>query len=298
MSFSLSILFIWNQEILKLSILIDDGPLSPDGFGEVNENADDFLGVVDSFLSIKIPKTIRGIIMTTINNNFRIQDIVIYNADFLKLDLKEKADLIITSPPYNIGIDYGVYDDNKTYKEYLEFSKSWLAKCYKVLRDSGRICINVPLSTNNHSISADLTILAKRAEFKYKGAIVWNQPMLKLLPASRYSLVFSKNVELILIFYKNDWIPIKREFKDWVNEIWNFSGESRRRVDHPAPFPIEIPRRLIKMFIEKEGIVLDPFSGSGTTMVACKLLNRRGVGIEIDEKYFENSIDRLENKKW
>ncbi len=258
-------------------------------------SAPDFLGVVDFAFSIKIPKASRGIIIMENKNIFFISDIILRKGDFLKLSLS-KADLIVTSPPYNIGIDYGIYDDRKTYKEYLDFSKAWLAKCFEILMAGGRICVNVPIDIQGHSLSADLTILAKRAGFKYKGTIIWNPSA--ALGASKHSMVFSRNIELILIFYKDGWKPVKAEFKEWVNEIWQFSGESKKRVGHPAPFPVEIPRRLMKMFSDPHDIVLDPFSGSGSTMVACMLCGRKGIGVEIDEKYVKASIDRLKNKKW
>ncbi len=208
----------------------------------------------------------------------------------------ELINLIITSPPYNIGIEYGTYDDNKTYKEYLEFTKDWLTKCFEVLENNGRICINVPIDTGKNgkrSIAADITILAKRAGFKYKGTIIWH----KETKRNDFAMSFSKNTEVVIVLYKGEWKPVKKEFREWVNEIWNFSGESKKRVGHPAPFPVEIPRRLIKMFSDKDEVVLDPFMGSGTTMVAAFLLQRKGIGVEISNEYFEVAIDRIKNKK-
>jgi site-specific DNA-methyltransferase (adenine-specific) len=228
----------------------------------------------------------------------RIGDIQIFNEDFLELKLdNEIADLIITSPPYNIGIDYGEYDDSKTYQDYIAFSRLWLTKCFSILKNNGRICINIPIDTGKNgkrSIAADITILAKRAGFKYKATIIWN----KQNSANKHSMVFSKNIEVILVLYKDDWVPIKTEFKEWVNNIWTFNGESPKRVNHPAAFPMEIPHRLIKMFSENDEIIFDPFSGSGTTMAACVLYQRKGIGVEIDYKYFMNSIKRIEEKKW
>jgi site-specific DNA-methyltransferase (adenine-specific) len=227
------------------------------------------------------------------NKIFRIQDIIFYNGDFLKFKGQEgKVELIVTSPPYNIGIDYGKYDDNKTYKEYLEFTKAWLGKTLQLLKDNGRICINVPIDTGKfgkRSLAADLTILAKRAGFKYKGTIIWNKQNSK----NKFAMNFSKNVEVILIFYKEEWKAVPAEYREWVNEVWQFSGENPKRVNHPAAFPVEIPRRLIKMFSEKGDTILDPFLGSGTTMVASKRLLRKGIGIELDAHYFEVAKKRV-----
>jgi len=231
------------------------------------------------------------------SKSFFIHDIItVYNSDFLKLEL-QKIDLIITSPPYNIGIDYGQYDDNKTYKEYLQFSKNWLAKCYDLLKDNGRICINIPIDTGKNgkrSLASDITLLAEETGFKYKGTIIWNKQNSK----NKFAMAFSKNVEVILILYKGEWKPVKDEFREWVNEIWQFSGENSKRVNHPAAFPVELPRRLIKMFSEVGDVIFDPFLGSGTTMVAAFLTNRKGIGIEIDRKYFELAKKRLEERKW
>lgn len=78
--------------------------------------------------------------------------------------------------------------------------------------------------------------------------------------------------------------------------IWNFPGESRKRVRHPAPFPIELPKRCIKLFSFVGDTVLDPFLGSGTTLIACALLNRRGIGVEIDEEYCKLAKTRIINE--
>src|SRR5690348_5239928 len=91
---------------------------------------------------------------TKIKNNarsFRIDDIILFHKDFLKSKFRPNCcDLIITSPPYNIGIDYGIYDDDKTYEEYLKFSRNWLKKAFEILKDNGRICINVPIDTGKN----------------------------------------------------------------------------------------------------------------------------------------------------
>ncbi len=232
------------------------------------------------------------------SSEFLFNDIIVYNADFLKLNLESLSiDCIITSPPYNIGVDYGKYDDNKTYRDYLEFSRKWLSKSFTLLKSEGRICINIPIDTGKNgkrSIATDLTILDKRAGLKYKGTIIWDKQNVK----NKYSMVFSKNLELILIFYKDEWKPVKKEFKDWVNEIWKFNGENPKRVCHPAAFPVEVPRRLIEMLTNKNELIFDPFLGSGTTMVASYLSTRKGIGVEVNNQYFNTIKTRILNKKW
>ncbi len=95
------------------------------------------------------------------------------NSDFLTLDLSvNSVDLIITSPPYNIGINYSGTNDCLPYKDYLDFSLSWLVKCFTLLKENGRLCINVPLDTKDRSISVDLTILAKKAGYRLAQGIL------------------------------------------------------------------------------------------------------------------------------
>jgi len=85
----------------------------------------------------------------------------------------------------------------------------------------------------------------------------------------------------------------KKEFMEWTNGLWTFSGESKKKIGHPAPFPIELPKRCIKLFSFVGDTVLDPFLGSGSTLIACALLNRKGIGVEIDENYCKLAKNRL-----
>jgi len=92
------------------------------------------------------------------------------------------------------------------------------------------------------------------------------------------------------VLYKKEWKKIsgsgesditKKEFMEWTNGVWNFMGESKKRVGHPAPFPVELPMRCIKLFSFVEDTVFDPFLGSGSTLIACVKTDRKGIGIEI-----------------
>lgn len=238
------------------------------------------------------------------------KNLKIYCEDFLRRPIdKNSVDLIVTSPPYNLDISYNSYKDGDPYEKYLDFSKNWLKEAYRVLKNDGRMCLNIPLDKNKggqQSVAADLTKLAKKIGFKYHSTIIWNEGNMSRRTAWGSYLSASAPyviapVEVILILYKKTWKKekrgisdiIKKEFIDWTNGLWRFNGESKKRVGHPAPFPIELPKRCIKMFSYVGDVILDPFLGSGTTLIASYLYNRRGVGIEIDKKYFELAIDRI-----
>ena len=238
------------------------------------------------------------------------KNLKIYCEDFLNKTLdKRSIDLIVTSPPYNLDISYNSYKDGDPYEKYLDFSKNWLREAYRVLKNDGRMCLNIPLDKNKggqQSVAADLTKLAKKIGFKYHSTIIWNEGNMSRRTAWGSYLSASAPyviapVEVIVVLYKKTWRKekrgisdiVKKEFIDWTNGLWTFNGESKKRVGHPAPFPIELPKRCIKMFSYVGDIVLDPFLGSGTTLIVSSLYNRQGVGIEIDKKYFELAIDRI-----
>jgi len=110
-------------------------------------------------------------------------------------------------------------------------------------------------------------------------------------------------VELIVILYKESWkknvrgeSDIGREdFMNWTNGVWTFNGEKKSRIGHPAPFPIDLPTRCVKLFSYVGDTVLDPFLGSGTTLIAAIQNKRFGIGIEIDAEYCKLATDRLQS---
>lgn len=240
------------------------------------------------------------------------EDLKIYCEDFLKDPIDENSiDLLVTSPPYNVGIEYGDYKDGESYKEYLEFSASWFKQALKVLKEDGRMCLNIPLDKNKggqKSVCSDLTFLAKKVGFNYHSTIIWNEGNISRRTAwgswlsARAPYVIAP-VEVIVVLYKKSWRKLsygknditKQEFMDWTNGVWTFNGESKKRVGHPVPFPIELPRRCIKLFSYVGDTVLDPFLGSGTTLIAAYMNKRKGIGVEIDLKYFDLSLKRIKD---
>jgi site-specific DNA-methyltransferase (adenine-specific) len=243
---------------------------------------------------------------------FHANSVWIFHDNTIKTDAIEKnsIDLIVTSPPYNVDIKYNSHDDKISYEEYLDFNEKWIARCFEWLKDDGRFCLNIPLDKNKggqQSVGADLTTISKKLGFKYHSTIIWNEGNISRRTAwgswkSASAPFVIAPVELIVILYKENWKKTsgskisditREEFMDWTNGLWAFQGESKKRTGHPAPFPLELPRRCIKLFSYVGDVVLDPFMGCGSTLVACALNNRKGIGIEIDRKYCQLAKKRL-----
>lgn len=243
---------------------------------------------------------------------FSAHNIKIFNDNFLSTDCvrENSVDLIVTSPPYNVDIKYNSYDDKIPYNVYLEFTDKWLKKAYKLMKDDGRFCLNIPLDKNKggqQSVYADIITIAKKIGFKYHSTIVWNEQNISRRTAwgswlSATAPYVIAPVEMIAILYKKRWKKIsgskksditKKEFIEWTNGVWTFMGESKTKIGHPSPFPVELPKRCIKLFTFVGDVVLDPFLGSGSTLIACVLTGRIGIGIEIDKNYCEIAKNRL-----
>jgi site-specific DNA-methyltransferase (adenine-specific) len=216
--------------------------------------------------------------------------------------------LMITSPPYNVSKEY---DDDLSLKEYLNMLNNVFRETFRVLVNGGRVCINVanlgrkpyiPLSDYISKIMIDIG-------FNMRGEIIWNKaasaspstawgswqsaanPILR--DVHEYILVFSKGD------YKREKSPLnennitKEEFIEWTKSIWTINAESARKIGHPAPFPEELPRRLIKLYSFTNDIILDPFIGSGTTAVVSIKEKRHFVGYEINREYIDLSYKRI-----
>jgi len=220
-------------------------------------------------------------------------------------------DLIVTSPPYNLGIAYNSYDDHLPHTDYLRFSERWLRKCYDLTKETGRLCLNVPMDNyrgGRLTLAPDLIHIATSVGWSYHTTIYWIKD--KTFRAkgswrSAFAPCVLAPVELIVVFCKKGWKKTsgtrksdltESEFVEWTHGVWRLGYERDNQenvwIDHPCRFPRELPRRCIKLFSYVGDIVLDPFLGSGTTLLEARLNNRMAIGMDIDEKYCQLAYRR------
>lgn len=267
------------------------------------------------FQSLKLPTP-----DTTSDNksvgNYKINRI--YCGDCLEIMSKipdESVDLIITSPPYNFGLDeYDTHGDTKTWEEYFNTLYSVWQESYRVLIQGGRICVVIqPLYSDymptHHIISRQLADLS----FLFKAEIMWDKHNYNCKytawgswksPSMPY---FKYTWEFIEVFSKGSHKKTGKkeniditgeEFKKWVNTKWDVAPEIKmKEFEHPSMFPEEIPYRLIRLFSYVGDLVLDPFNGVGTTTLVAQKLNRNYIGIDISEKYCQKAVERILNHK-
>ena len=212
----------------------------------------------------------------------------------------ESIDIVVTSPPYNVGIEYNLNDDNLEYEKYLEWIKNVFKTVYCKLKKGGRICVNVAMESNKNGkkyLANDINNIFEEIGYIRNSLIIWDKQNLSKRTAwGSWKSPSCPNIinplEVIIVCSKD---ITKDEFIEYSLGVWKFGSESAKRVNHPAPFPKELPYRCLKMFSYINDTVLDPFMGSGTTGVACKELNRNFIGIELDEKYFNIAKERIED---
>lgn len=215
--------------------------------------------------------------------------------------------LMVTSPPYNASKEY---DEDLNLEEYLDLLRGVWQETFRVLAPGGRACINVANLGRKPYIPLHGYIIDQMLAcgFLMRGEIIWNKaasaspstawgswmsasnPVLR--DVHEYILVFSKDT--FRRSSKNKENTIERDdFLEWTKSVWTFPAVSARKIGHPAPFPEELPHRLIQLYTFKDDVVLDPFAGSGTTCVAAALDGRVYIGYDIDEGYLALARERL-----
>jgi site-specific DNA-methyltransferase (adenine-specific) len=241
------------------------------------------------------------------------------------------VDLIVTSPPYGVGIEYDTFEDDLEFDQYKTFSNNWLREAYRILKDDGRIAVNIPYEINRQGkggrifMAGEVWSIMKSIGFGFFGIVdleeesphrskttAWGSWM---SPSSPY--IYNPK-ECVILAYKKQhikkvkgepqWSAVmveqedgkekktyteeqKREFIDLVYGQWKYFADTKQMTK--ATFSMDIPTKAIKILSYKNDLILDPFAGSGTSMVAAELLDRRWIGIELSPNYCEVARKRI-----
>ncbi|MBX4196583.1 site-specific DNA-methyltransferase [Candidatus Pacearchaeota archaeon] len=218
--------------------------------------------------------------------------------------------LMITSPPYNVGKEY---DKDLSLEEYLNLLRNVFKEVKRVLVTGGRVGINVANLGRKPYIPLHAHIIQIMSElgFLMRGEIIWDKSSSAGTSTAWGSWQSAKNPtlrdihEYILIFSKDNYSRYKdkkkdtitkKDFMSFTKSIWTFSATSARKIGHPAPFPEELPKRLIELYSFEDDIVLDPFMGSGQTAIAAIKAKRNYIGYDIDENYCKLAEKRIKEE--
>ena len=219
--------------------------------------------------------------------------------------------LMVTSPPYNVSKEY---DEDLSMEEYAELLKDVFTETYRVLVPGGRACVNIANVGRKPYIPYHSFIINIMLEigFFMRGEIIWNKnasagtstawgswqsasnPTLRDVHA--YILIFSKDKFKRQNGIRENTIT-RDEFLEYTKSVWGFPAESAKKVEHPAPFPVELPYRCIQLYTFKDEVVLDPFCGVGSTCVAAVKTDRHFIGIDNQKKYVTKANNRVNELK-
>jgi len=222
---------------------------------------------------------------------------------------EQSIHLMVTSPPYNVGKDY---DQDLSLDEYRGFLKKVWKEVHRVLVPGGRACINIANLGRKPYIPIHTFIIEDMVEmgFLMRGEIIWNKAGSGSPSTAWGSWLSAKNPtlrdvhEYILIFSKDTFArgnPHKKkstitreEFLEFTKSVWTFPAEPATKIGHPAPFPVELPYRLIQLYTFEGDNILDPFIGSGQTAIAAIKTGRHYIGYEINREYVRLAERRIQ----
>ena len=257
--------------------------------------------------------------------------------EVLKTFPENSIDLVVTSPPYNVGISYDTHIDDIQMNEYWIWTEKWLTGVYRALKDDGRVAINIPLEVNVQDRGGRVLFMAefwgvmKKVGFQFYGLVdldeqsphrskttawgSWMSPSSPYIYNPKECVVLAYKKERIKkIKGKPEWVgeitdieqedgtvkkkvvykeEDKKEFMDLVYGQWSYFADTKQQTK--ATFSTDIPTKAIKILTYKNDIVLDPFAGSGTSLVAAETLGRRWIGIELSENYAKVGKDRVQH---
>lgn len=216
-------------------------------------------------------------------------------------------DIIVTSPPYNIGIPYDGYQDDLPYPEYLDEMTQAFRVLYDATVDGGRMCLNVPCGVGSgeryRPIQNDLDYRVREVGWRPLGVIVWKKAFRGSTVAwgswaspSSPALVYS--FEFVQVYCKLTARMEGRgrkpditgeEFGAWLDTLWTLSEGGKDKEEHPVTFPAELVYRLLRFFSYPGALVCDPFCGSGTTGMVALSMDRKFLGFEVSPRYAEMS---------
>lgn len=254
---------------------------------------------------------------------------IILNKDSRELSKHIKADsvdFIVTSPPYWHLRDYGYKEQigyKESYEKYLENMTQVLSECYKVLKPGRFAAINIGTVVSNEGmkfIAGDFINEFQKVGFTFRKDIIWHKPRgttkwqrgATQFTQNPFPLRYNTNInhEFILIFQKGDSIQDtsqlinkgfnKRFTRKMAYSVWNIIPINSPKLDekHVAPYPEEIPKRLIQLYSFSNEVILDPFGGAGTTAKVAKSLGRSNISVELSTKYCELIKNKLQSTKF
>lgn len=247
------------------------------------------------------------------------------------------VDLIVTSPPYNVGIEYDTHEDRMSMDEYWKFTEDWLTQAFKVMKDDGRIAVNIPYEVNVQErggrvlFMSEFWSIMKKVGFKFYGLVdldensphrskttAWGSWM---SPSSPY--IYNPK-ECVILAYKQDRIKKHKGVPEWVGEVmdveqedgttkkktvyqdedkkefmslvygqWEYFADTKQMTK--ATFSMDIPMKAIKILTYRGDVVLDPFTGSGTSLCAAEISKRQWIGIELSENYSKVARERVQH---
>lgn len=276
-------------------------------FGAGNRISHDASGYYESKLYSELPRE------TPFEEDQALPDdlrnaLILADARSMKQIPDRSVHLMVTSPPYNVS---KAYDEDLSLREYLELLEDVFRETHRVLVHGGRACINVanvgrkPYIPLSDHISHIMTSIG----FLMRGEVIWNKGAGAGVSMAWGSYKSASNPvlrdvhEYILIFSKGGFgreakgrenTITKEDFMEWTKSVWTMPTESAKKVGHPAPFPVELPRRLIELYTFKDDVILDPFMGSGSTALAALTTNRQYVGFEIAPEFAERARQRID----